>query len=78
MPLLREELASFISTHNAHPIRRQRAREKHIPGEPNKLYRSGEQMGFTADPEILAYWDSTITQFGKLTIKALYSGSLIS
>ena len=69
MPILREELATFVSTHNAHPIRLQRSREKHVPGEPNELYRGGEQNGFTADREVLAYWDSTITQFGKLTIK---------
>jgi hypothetical protein len=68
MPILREELASFVNTHNAHPIRRQRSREKHVPGEPNELYRSGEQNGFTADPEVLAYWNSTISQVGKFAI----------
>jgi hypothetical protein len=42
MPLLREELKTFVRIYNVHPIRAQRNRSQHVPGEPDELYRAGE------------------------------------
>ena len=64
MPILRQELNTFVSTHNAHPIRRQNNRSMHVPGAPDELYR-GEQRGFAVDREVLTALQATIPEYGK-------------
>jgi hypothetical protein len=55
MPLLRQELNTFVRTHNAHPIRAQKNRLQHVPGVPDELYRTEEyeQHGFTVNMQVL-------------------------
>ena len=64
MPILREELTTFVNIHNAHPIRPQRNRSHHIAGVLNELYRSGEQQGFEPDYDVLAALESAIPIYG--------------
>src|SRR5205085_1219184 len=40
MPILRDELKSFVDTHNAHRIRAQPNRSNHVAGVPDELYRT--------------------------------------
>lgn len=66
MPILRQELNTFVSTHNAHPIRRQNNRSMHVPGAPDELYR-GEQRGFAVNREVLTALQDTLPEYGKPT-----------
>jgi hypothetical protein len=52
MPIIRQELVTFMDTHNTYFIRRHRKRAHHVAGVPNKLYRS-PNYGFTVDQEVL-------------------------
>jgi len=63
MPILREELMTFVRTHNAHPIRAQKNRSLHIPGIPEKLYRH-EQYGFAVNEHVLAAMQATLPNYG--------------
>ena len=65
MPILRHELASFVSTWNAHRIRAQPNRLHHVPGVPDELYRTGQQHGFTLNDEVLSAIESTLPKYGK-------------
>jgi hypothetical protein len=66
MPILREELTTFVNVHNAHPIRAQKNRAQHLAGAPNELYRSrpGQQQGFKPCQEVLAALESAIPVYG--------------
>jgi hypothetical protein len=66
MPILRDELKSFVSTHNAHRIRAQPKRSHHIAGVPDELYRIGQQHGFTPDNEMLSALESALPKYGNI------------
>lgn len=65
MPILREELTTFVNVHNAHPIRAQKNRAHHVPGIPTELYRSGQQQGFPANRQVLDSLESAIPNYGR-------------
>jgi hypothetical protein len=64
MPILRDELVSFVSTWNAHRIRAQPNRSHHVPGVPDELYRTGQQEGFIPDLEVLSALESQLPDYG--------------
>jgi hypothetical protein len=64
MPLIREELKTFVNTHNAHPIRAQKNRSQHVPGVPDELYRH-QQYGFPVNNEVLTALQATVPKYGK-------------
>jgi hypothetical protein len=66
MPLLREELNTFVRTHNAHPIRAQKNRSQHVPGVPDELYRTKkyEQHGFTVNMQVLSALQGALPDYG--------------
>ena len=68
MPLLRDELNSFVRTHNAHPIRAQKNRSQHVPGVPDELYRTKEyeQRGFTVNRQVLNALQGALPDYGKI------------
>ena len=53
MPILRREIAAFVKTHNALPIRPQHDLSHHISGVPNDLYANAESCGYDPDPDLL-------------------------
>jgi hypothetical protein len=65
MPILREELTTFVNVHNAHPIRAQKNRAHHVPGALTELYRSGEQQDFPMSRQVLDSLESAIPDYGK-------------
>jgi hypothetical protein len=64
MPILRNELKSFVSTHNAHKIRAQPKRSHHVAGVPDELYRTGQQHGFMPDDDVLSALESALPEYG--------------
>jgi hypothetical protein len=64
MPILRDELVSFVGTWNAHKIRAQPNRSHHVPGVPDELYRTGQQEGFVPDLEVLSALESQLLDYG--------------
>jgi hypothetical protein len=42
VPILRDEIATFVETWNEHRIRSQRNRANHVAGIPNELYTSDD------------------------------------
>jgi hypothetical protein len=65
MPILRDELKSFVSTHNAHRIRAKPNPLNHVAGVPDGLYRTGQQHGFIPNNEVLSALDSALPEYGK-------------
>ena len=65
MPILRDELKSFVGTHNAHRIRAQPKRSHHVVGVPDELYRTGQQYGFTPDDKVLSALKSALPKYGR-------------
>jgi hypothetical protein len=63
MPLLRDELETFVRTHNAHPIRAQKNRSQHVPGVPEELFRH-EQYGFAINEQVLTAMQATLPDYG--------------
>jgi hypothetical protein len=57
MPILRQEINSFVQTWNDHRIRKQGKLANHVPGVPNQLYElrpnSGERLGFRPNRDVL-------------------------
>ena len=68
MPILRQELQTFIDTHNAHPIRAQRNRSLHVPGVPDELYRQQPDHGFAVNNEVLTALQATLPDYGKYSV----------
>jgi hypothetical protein len=68
MPILRQELQTFVDTHNAHPIRAQRNRSLHVPGVPDELYRQQPNHGFAANNEVLTALQATLPDYGKYSV----------
>jgi hypothetical protein len=64
MPILRDELVSFVGTWNAHKIHAQPNRSHHVPGVPDELYRTGQQEGFVPDVEVLSALESQLPDYG--------------
>jgi hypothetical protein len=64
MPILRDELKSFVSTYNAHRIRAQPKRSHYVAVVPDELYRTGQQHGFTPDNEVLSALESALPEYG--------------
>jgi len=46
VPILRDEIATFVETWNEHRIRSQRNRANHVAGIPNELYTSDDTPRF--------------------------------
>jgi hypothetical protein len=72
MPLLREELTAFVRTHNTHPIRLQKNCLQHVPGVPDKLYRSYEyeQQGFAVNEHVLNALQGALLDYGIIFFRA--------
>jgi len=64
MPIIRQELVTFVNTHNAHPIRRQRNRVHHVAGVPNELYRR-PSCGFAIDQGVVNEWENKVAGYGE-------------
>jgi hypothetical protein len=62
MLILREELMTFVRTHNAHPIRAQKNRFLHIFDISEKLYRH-EQYRFAVNKHVLAAMQATLPNY---------------
>ena len=69
MPILREELTTFVRTHNAHPIRAQKNRSQHIPGVPNELYLHGQE-GLTVNEQVLQALQGALPDYGIVVLRA--------
>ena len=66
MPILRNEIQSYVKTHNDARIRYQGQRMNHIAGRPNELYSHfPSKYGFTPDPEVLQELKTLVGSYGK-------------
>ncbi|OXV08381.1 hypothetical protein Egran_03852, partial [Elaphomyces granulatus] len=50
VPILRDEIATFVETWNEHRIRSQRNSANHVAGIPNELYTSDDTLRFGWTP----------------------------
>jgi len=65
VPILRDEIATFVETWNEHRIRSQRNRPNHVAGIPNELYTSdvAPRFGWTPDASLLLQLSETVKDF---------------
>ena len=68
MPLLRQEIHSFVRLWNIHTIRAQRNRPNAVTGQPWKLYHipsnDTPQCGNTPDPTLLQSLQDDVKDWG--------------
>lgn len=48
LPIIRKEINSFVTTWNAHPIRKDNTRPDQVPGRPDELF-----LGYTNEPNVI-------------------------
>jgi hypothetical protein len=70
MKLIRTELVDFMLDRNERPIRKQKNREYHVAGIPNKLYSTpitpARQCGFEPDAATCRELTEPLSEYGKL------------
>jgi hypothetical protein len=71
MLIIRQELVTFVNTHNAYPIRRQRNRVHHVAGVPNELYRR-PSCGFAIDQGVVNEWENKVAGYGEWSRSVFY------
>jgi hypothetical protein len=66
VPILRQEINTYVETWNEHRIRPQLERANHIAGRPNELYfdPSIPRHGWRPDPELLTQLKEAVNDFG--------------
>jgi hypothetical protein len=67
VPILRDEISTFVETWNEHRIRFDRDRLNHVAGIPNELYTNDTtpRFGWVPDAQFLSQLSETVTGFGK-------------
>ena len=67
VPILRDEITTFVETWNEHRIRPHRDRANHVAGIPNELYtdNAARRYGWTPDAGFLEQLSETVKDFGK-------------
>ena len=70
VPILRQEIATYVDTWNEHRIRSQSGRPNHIAGRPNELYfdTSTPRYGWQPNPELLSQLKEAVSGFSIATM----------
>ena len=67
VPILRDEIATFVEIWNEHRIRAQKDRPNHVAGIPNELYTDDAtpRYGWTPDAQFLSQLGEAVADFGR-------------
>ncbi|KAK5263223.1 hypothetical protein LTR96_011363 [Exophiala xenobiotica] len=64
MPIIRQQLAAFVDTHNANPIRKQKQRILHVSGVPDQLYKDDAlRVGIPAMSLLIDWWKQQVANY---------------